>query len=254
MRVIADKLGIDNVPEVLSKAAEFERLLQTKSMAGSNLTETSKLVICLDLAANLLNIDFDMKAATSYSGLRPSVYKNSRKIIQNLLELHNERLTISTLCFGLHCTAVQSDAEKILLEYQKQSKQIIDLDLPQYVCMAVYHACRIKKVKVSKSKLIEKSRLKPAQWTKLDADWSKFVGENFKQLSLTKENKSLGKEVLMDINEDNSGPAKEDIQIKNAVESYENWKERILQMAYEDLDCLRGNKRESHFENNAKMV
>lgn len=42
-----------------SKAAEFERLLQTKSSAGSNMTVTSKIVICLDLAANMLGAEFD---------------------------------------------------------------------------------------------------------------------------------------------------------------------------------------------------
>lgn len=43
-----------------SKAAELERLLQTKSIAGSHINDTSKLVICLDLAANMNGVDFDM--------------------------------------------------------------------------------------------------------------------------------------------------------------------------------------------------
>ncbi|KOB65428.1 Origin recognition complex subunit 6, partial [Operophtera brumata] len=60
----------------------------------------------------------------------------------------------------------------------------VDLNLPQYVCMAVCHACRINKIKVSKSKFVEKSRLKPAQWTKLDADWTKFPYEDWKRRML----------------------------------------------------------------------
>lgn len=42
------------------KAAEYVRLLQTKSMSGSNMTDTSKLVVCLDLASELYNVDLKL--------------------------------------------------------------------------------------------------------------------------------------------------------------------------------------------------
>ena len=42
-----------------SKAAEFERLLQTKSVAGNVMTDTSKTVICLDLASAVYGVDLD---------------------------------------------------------------------------------------------------------------------------------------------------------------------------------------------------
>lgn len=45
---------------VCSKAAEFERLLQTKTVAGSNLSDTSKVVICLDLAAGIYGVELDV--------------------------------------------------------------------------------------------------------------------------------------------------------------------------------------------------
>lgn len=41
-----------------SKAAEFERLLQTK-LTGNILSDTSKTVICLDLAAEIFDVDVD---------------------------------------------------------------------------------------------------------------------------------------------------------------------------------------------------
>lgn len=37
-------------------------------------------------------------------------------------------------------------------------------------------------MKVPKTKILEKSRLKPAQWAKLDADWTKLVDEKFATL------------------------------------------------------------------------
>lgn len=50
---------------------------------------------------------------------------NSRKTIENLLELNRETLSIPTLCLSLQCTGVQSLAEKILQEYQGQAKVVI---------------------------------------------------------------------------------------------------------------------------------
>lgn len=52
--------------------------------------------------------------------------------------------------------------------------------------MAVYQACRLNKVKVLKSKVIEKSRIKPGQWTKMDSDWTKFVDEHFASVAKKK--------------------------------------------------------------------
>lgn len=42
-----------------SKAAEFERLLQSKS-AASNISDSAKIVICLDLAASVFHSDVEL--------------------------------------------------------------------------------------------------------------------------------------------------------------------------------------------------
>lgn len=42
-----------------SKAAEFERLLQSKS-AASNISDAAKVVICLDLAASFFHSDLEV--------------------------------------------------------------------------------------------------------------------------------------------------------------------------------------------------
>lgn len=237
LHLIASKLGISDEEKVLRKAAEFERLLETKSTAGSNITDTSKVVICLDLAASLYGTEFDVKQAIKYSGLRPTVYANSKKIISNRLELDVDRLSVAVLCASLQNSGVQALAEKILEQYKQYSKVELDMSLPQYVCMAVYQACRISKVKVSKSKIIEKARLKPAQWNKLEADWSQFADTHF---AVKKRGKKEVKNSIENVEENvpmevDSSKQEEPIE---TFEPYEQWKKRMLDSAYSELKEL----------------
>ncbi|KOB66550.1 Origin recognition complex subunit 6 [Operophtera brumata] len=87
LHLLSSKLGLGEEEKVISKAAEFERLLQTKSIAGSNMSDTSKV-----------------KTTIKYSGLKSSMYTNSKKVIQNLLELESDKMTTSLLCAALQCT------------------------------------------------------------------------------------------------------------------------------------------------------
>ncbi|KAJ0171425.1 hypothetical protein K1T71_012975 [Dendrolimus kikuchii] len=241
--LMASKLGLGDEDKVLSKAAEFERLLQTKSTAGSNMSDTGKVVICLDLAASIVGIGLDVKTVIKYSGWKPSIYSNNKKIIENLLELNSNKLSVPLLCVTLQCGEVQNLAERILQEYRKQAKMAMDLNLPQYACMAVYQACRISKVRVSKSKVIEKSRLRPAQWTKLDADWAKLVDSKF--AAVNKKTKPTKKAVADEIEEpmevDEIKPV--DNQAEPQIEPYEVWKQRMLKKAHKELKELENSEK-----------
>ncbi|XP_045505476.1 origin recognition complex subunit 6 [Colias croceus] len=235
--LLATKLGLAEEGKVISKAAEFERLLQTKTTAGINLTDTSKVVICLDLAASMLSADLDQKTAIKYSGLKAPSYNNCRKVVENLLELNNDKITVSSLCLIMQCTGVQNLAENILTEYQNVTKMDMDLTLPQYVCMAVYQACRVNKVKITKSKLIEKSRLKPGQWSKLDAEWTKIVDEKF--TTVKKRGRPPKIKIVNDENEmEIDTSAKDEKSSEPKIEPYEQWKQRMLEQAYKELKEL----------------
>ncbi|XP_030024094.2 origin recognition complex subunit 6 [Manduca sexta] len=238
IHLIASKLDLGDEEKVLSKAAEFERLLQTKSIAGSNMTDTSKMVICLELAAGMFGAEFDVKTAIKYSGLKPSMYNNSKKVVQNLLELNGDRLTTNLLCVSLQCSGVQEQADRMLADYCKLARTEVDMNLPQYVCMAVYHACRLNKVKVSKAKLIEKSRLKPSQWTKLDTEWTKFVDANFTAIKKKRGRQPKKDAVIATIEELQIDTIPKEEPSEPQIESYQEWKQRMLIMAYEELKNL----------------
>ncbi|KAL0811851.1 hypothetical protein ABMA28_009277 [Loxostege sticticalis] len=235
--LLASKLGLSDEDKVINKAAEFERLLQAKSTAGSNMTDTSKTVICLDLAAGIFGADLDMKVAIKYSGLKPAMYTNCRKVVQNLLELNDEKLSTLVVCNTFQCSGVQELADRILEEYKGQAKMELDMNLPQYVCMAVYQACRINKVKLSKSKIIEKSRLKPAQWAKLDADWTQFVDQHFATAKKKRGRPPKKIEAENGVNEEKMEVDIPKIEEPSEpkLEPYEDWKRRMLDAAYKEL-------------------
>lgn len=67
---------------------------------------------------------FLQKSAIKYSGLKPLAYNNTKKVVENLLEVSGDKLTISMLCVTLQCTGVQDLADKILEEYQRQAKMV----------------------------------------------------------------------------------------------------------------------------------
>ncbi|CAK1591050.1 unnamed protein product [Parnassius mnemosyne] len=238
LRLLASKLGLEDEEKVLRKAAELERLLQTKTFAGNNMTDTSKIVICLDLATNICGVDLDLKTAIKYSGLKQPTYINSRKIVENLLEISTDKLTISALCLTLQCSKVQGLAEQILEEFKKKAKMDVDISLPQYVCMALFHACRINKVKISKSKIIEKSRLKPAQWAKLNVDWSKFVDENFSSVKKKRGQSTKDNVENDDCEKMETDACNNEVLREPEIEPYEAWKRRMLEEAYKELKEL----------------
>ncbi|RVE45101.1 hypothetical protein evm_010210 [Chilo suppressalis] len=248
--ILASKLGLAEEEKVLNKAAEFERLLHTKSVAGSNINDTSKTVACLDLAAGLLGADLDLKTAIKYSGLKPAAYKNMRNVIQNLLDLNEDRLSTLVLCNTLQCSPVQNLADKILEEYQKHSKIVLDFSLPQYVCMAVFQACRVHNLKIAKSKIVERSRLKPAQWSKLDEEWTKFVDENIASTKKKKgrplKNTEAEKDDVEDKMEVDSNIIKPEVRKEPKIEPYVDWKKRILDGAYKELKKLESKKKEQN--------
>lgn len=55
------------------------------------------------------------------------MYTNCRKMVLNLLELDDDKLTTLILCNTLQCSGVQELADRILDEYQKQAKMVSEI-------------------------------------------------------------------------------------------------------------------------------
>ncbi|XP_069365087.1 origin recognition complex subunit 6-like [Maniola hyperantus] len=242
---LATKLGLGEEILVINKAAEYGRLFQANSIFHGKITETCKTVICLDLAASTFGAHLDDKIAIQYSGLKGHTYANCKKTVESLLQtLQSNTLTVSSLCLSMECTEVRTLAENMLEEYQKRKGEI-NLSLPRYVCMAVYQACRLIKIEISKSKLLEMSHLTPAEWTMLYADWAILVCAKF----ATAQNRGRSPrnaENEIDV------PSRNENKEEPARETYEDWQRRMLEGAYKELKELHEKQKKEEEERKIK--
>lgn len=181
------------------------------------------------------------------SGVRKASYTNAKRVFEKLLNI-NKVLGVNEMCIQTGVSEVRSEAEKILKKYQEAThSDASDLQHPQYAAMSVYMACKKQKVKVSKQILVPLSRLKPAQWTMLEKAFEKALGiQNAPTTTATIETgakpKVRAKENVMPMDfEDDSESKKKLSGSKKGPqeESYEDWRARILQKAYADLERMK---------------
>lgn len=204
--------------------------LITKSM-----NDCAKIVYCLDISCELMNIPFDESSGLRQASIRSkSSYQSNRKLLMKLLNL-NKKMSISSLILklGINNLNVEKNSKKILDSYAKQNPQA-DLDHPQYLVMSIYQSCKVEKVKVLKKNLVPLSNLKQNQWTMLEKSWDKWVGDVLK-VNKNKENRQIHEIV------DESPQKQKEKQLKRKQhaepeeEEYDVWKKRILEAAYAEL-------------------
>lgn len=244
--LMAKKMGI-NSDNVLKRTAEFLRLLQLRVTASSGarqLSDTSRVVMCLDLACNMLGYPFDKTGIVRLAGVNRKQYTNGLNLIENLLDL-SKPATVEALCVQLGVSEVASFAQKVLDKYVELHAQgpnggrPLDTSLPVYHCVAVLTACKHNKVKVDKAKLVESSRVKKIQFDKLVEDFApvlKNLGpKEVKKTALKRSHKLIDLVTKFDEENQESACAKEEKEVTDPeTEDFEAWKKRILSEAGED--------------------
>ncbi|KAI8124824.1 Origin recognition complex subunit 6 [Lucilia cuprina] len=235
------KMGLRDEPNVLEKTTELVRLLELRSTnVPLQINEYGKIVLCADIAATLMGIPFDKEQALKMSGLRKSHYANNKRMFEKLLDL-NKLVGVNDICLQLNLNQVNKKAEELLELYRKviTSEQSSDVDIshPQYAAMAVFSACKLCKQKVSKTKLMPFSNLKPSQWQQLEQRWEKFMAKHYNDAldnKLKKQN-SEDQATATATDDDSSKKTYSDKKLRNEIEDYEKWKKRMLAMAHAKL-------------------
>lgn len=152
---------------------------------------------------------------------------------------------ISEICVQLGVTEIQV-ASKSILEHFVQSSCLRNIDTthPQYAAMAVYQMCKLKKIKIQKSKLISFSHLKSSQWALLEKSWETWSKNNkdklteFQVSKKGQENVSAAESVSVATCKE-TGSKGESQSSTACVEPYTDWRERTLKKAFEDLENSR---------------
>ncbi|XP_030550708.1 origin of replication complex subunit 6 [Rhodamnia argentea] len=160
---IARKLGLSESKHLLRKAAELRRLSDVQfdsSIIGVG--EVCKAIICLEIAANRLQVMFDRQAAVKQSGMSEKAYNRSFISMQNGLGLKNT-LDIRELAIQFGCVRLIPFVKKGLSLYKDRflaslpasRRATADFTRPVFVAVAFYLCAKKQKLKVDKIKLIE---------------------------------------------------------------------------------------------------
>uniref|UniRef100_A0A1I8M4H2 Origin recognition complex subunit 6 n=1 Tax=Musca domestica TaxID=7370 RepID=A0A1I8M4H2_MUSDO len=231
---LVTKMGLIDEPNILEKTTELVRLLELRSTnVPLQINEYGKIVLCGDIAATLLGIAFDKEQALKLSGLRKSHYTNHKRMIEKLLDL-NKLVGVNDICIQLNLQEVKKKADELLELYRKvvaSEQNDVDDTHPQYASMAVFMACKLCQKKVSKTKIMPFSNLRPTQWQQLEQRWEKLIAKHYKntmdsKLKVDEENNDENKENGTD---KGKGDTKKERRIE--IEDYEKWKKRMLEMA-----------------------
>lgn len=149
---------------------------------------------------------------------------------------------ISEICVQLSLTEIQA-ASKSILEHFVSSSGLRNIDTthPQYAAMAVYQMCRLRKIKIQKTKLISFSHLKPSQWAVLEKSWDTWAKANPEKLQEFQTSKKAPSSSHITAAEPSQGATTDSGSLLKAaiaqpVEEYTEWRERVLKQAFEDLE------------------
>lgn len=196
------------------------------------INEYGKIVLCADLASNLLEIGFDKEQALKLSGLRKTHYVNNKRMFEKLLDL-NKIPSVSDICVQLSLSEVTRKAEELLALFKLVVGENPDADHPQYAAMAVFHACRLLKKKVYKTKIMPYSNLRPSQWQQLEHQWERMIEKHHKEINVaSKLNNQL------DLPQDKIIRETTQKSQKPEIEDYEKWKSRMISLAEAKLKQL----------------
>ncbi|EDV58201.1 uncharacterized protein Dere_GG25256 [Drosophila erecta] len=242
------KLGLREEPNVLEKTTELVRLLELRSTnVPLQINEYGKIVLCADLASCMMGIGFDKEQALKLSGLRKSHYLNNKRMFEKLLDL-NKLPSVNDICVQLGLNEVARKAEELMTVFKGVTATEgtdIDTTHPQYATMAVFQACRLIKNKVSKSKLMPFSNLRPSQFQLLEQQWERMLAKHHKESKVSSSTDVDGK-LMENQNENIKGHGAKKAQ-KPQAEDYEIWKSRMLATAQTKLKELEASQ--AHTDN-----
>lgn len=146
------------------------------------ITQTAKIIISIDCASSLCNTELDRETVIQLSGLKKKEYVKQKELIEKRLDLA-KKLSLTEICAQLEISdSFKKDATRLLVEYEKKHAFVENIsDNIQYLTMAIYQSCRLRKSKNNniKTKLIQLSRLNGTMWKRMEEEWTNWINKDF---------------------------------------------------------------------------
>lgn len=154
------------------------RLISTKGIKTAN--DSIKVVLAINLAANLCNTEFDRSMALKLSNVKEKEYTRQKEFFEKLLDL-TKKWTLDEICAKLEINeVVKNDADRLLRAYRKSKPLVDDTDNASFLAMALYQSHKLRKIKnpTVKHKLIELSKIKGKTWKNFEEEWDGWIADS----------------------------------------------------------------------------
>ena len=175
--------------------------------------------------------------------MNKKIYINGLKALESMLGLEEET-TIKDLAITFGCTGATDLATQVLQSY-KQSFSGADVDFsgPMFMASSLCAACKTLKIKVDRTKLIERCSVKRSTFDKLTTDLEKIATKILGNRKVIQEKKrnTIVDDIERLCQEKASSPKKpkekeeEEIEEEDVKIDYEQWKKQILKNARKAL-------------------
>ena len=218
------------------KSQEIDGLIKAKSSEiVKHLNENFKILLCIDISCELLNIPFNTTQAILSSSVRKREYNNNRKMILKILNL-DKKMAISDVILKLgilQSTTLEKRAQKIYEQYRVEHAYSEEINHVSVIAMCVWYAAKTEKVKILKKNILVISGLNNPQWNAMCLSWSTWANVETKNKKKEKENVEV-----VEVNVEKSAP-----KLRNDEEEpYDTWAKRILEKAHAELKILKKQK------------
>ncbi|XP_076449354.1 origin recognition complex subunit 6-like [Babylonia areolata] len=249
-QTLGRKIGIMD-RKILRKAAELKNLLSVRassiSVAALRLSETTSIVLCLDIAGMLLSYPVDKAEAAKLSGLKKTGYQVALKTLESVLDL-NTKTSMRDLAVQFGCLPVLESAANVLARYEREQCCDVDSNSSLFQTAALLCVCKREKVRIEQGRLREVAGVKRSTMDRLIAQMDKVADklqeEGAKKKSIKRKKRTLMDDIEKAVNESPSEaiPAKQ-AKIEKDIDYYKNvnfeeWKRKLLEKASLDTnDC-----------------
>lgn len=184
--------------------------------------------------------------------MRTNDYLRQRRTVEKLLGMAKQ-ITVAELCVQLDLHRTVEQAATRMFGVYRDRAQIddqSDFTHPQYAAMSVYQCCKAMRVKVSRATLLRHSHLRGVQWTLLERDWTKCMGQADGLLATMREVEAREAAAQKKAAEARDAEIDERMTEASAkkmgggrretvvAESYEAWRDRMLRKAYAELAAM----------------
>ncbi|KAL1920958.1 uncharacterized protein VTP21DRAFT_11593 [Calcarisporiella thermophila] len=187
---LLDRLHLSDNPRVASKASENYNRIRNSVLAGGAGGRVRE-VVCVQLACEALNEDFNYSLAQKLSVVPQNMYTSVEAQIRRILKQERD-INFSALTVQFGCTQLLDPCERIAREFREKFMETLDArqqelmrgewEKPVYCGVVFWACCRAYEIRVEKSRLQHLCCCTAAEFNSKLKVVEEFCGDRLREL------------------------------------------------------------------------